>query len=151
MNLSPKNRFATLAMTALLAGAPATSFAVQNVPAANVIPMHPAAVRMGRPVPQRQVRAPLPSAASQQWHAVRPGPHVFYGTIAAIRGAILTLRLRNGRSVPIDASAAIASGNYSVPLFVGKIVSVDGTLVGTTFTATHVFRMSNLANLPVDR
>jgi hypothetical protein len=150
MNLSPKSRLATLAIAALLAGVPAAGLAVQNVPAANVIPMHPAAVRMGRPVPQRQVRAPLPSSVSQ-WHAVRPGPHVFYGTIAAIRGAILTLRLRNGRSVPIDASAAIASGNYSVPLFVGKIVSVDGTLVGTTFTATHVFRMSNLANLPADR
>src|SRR5450631_49905 len=148
MNFSPKNRLATLAMTALLAGAPAASFAVQNVPAANVIPMHPAAERMGRPVPQRQVRAPLPSAASQQWHAVRPGPHVFYGTIAAIKGSAFTLRLRNGRAITVDATAAIANGDYSAPLFVGKIVSVDGNVVGATFTASHVFRMTNLANLP---
>jgi UDP-GlcNAc3NAcA epimerase len=47
--------------------------------------------------------------------------------------------------------AAIAHGDYSAPLFVGKVVSVDGNQVGPTFTASHVFRLTNLANLPPDR
>jgi hypothetical protein len=128
-------------LAALIAAAPIASVAI--------VPAHPLILRAGGPLP-RQIRANTPPAA-KPWHAVRPGPHVFYGTIAALRGSLITLRLRNGRSVPVDASVAIANGNYSVPLFVGKIVSVDGTLAGTGFTATHVFRMSNLANLPADR
>jgi hypothetical protein len=77
-------------------------------------------------------------------------PHRFYGSIAQIHGSIITLRLRNGR-VTVDATAAVANGNYSAPLFVGKAVSVDGYRTGTALTATHIFRISNLGGLPVDR
>jgi hypothetical protein len=76
---------------------------------------------------------------------------VFYGTIAALRGSVLTVRLRNGRVLTVEASAAIANGNYSAPLFVGKLVSIDGEERGTTFTATHIFRINNLANLRADK
>jgi hypothetical protein len=117
---------------------------------ASVAVVAPVAEAAGRPLPQHEVRAPLPSA-SQPWHAVRPGPHVFYGTLAAIRGSFITLRLRNGRAILVDATAALANGDYSAPLFIGKIVSVDGNQVGTTFTATHILRMSNLANPPADK
>jgi hypothetical protein len=113
-------------------------------------PSHPAIAQARRPLPQRQVRAPLPSAA-QAWHAVPSGRHVLYGKIAAIRGSALTLRLRNGRSVAVDATAAIAHGDYSAPLFIGKVVSVDGNQIGPTFTAAHVFRLNNLASLPADK
>jgi hypothetical protein len=104
----------------------------------------------GRPLSQRQVPAPLPAAATRAWHSVRPGPHMFYGTLAAVRGGVIMLRLRSGRSIVVDATAAIAHGDYSAPLFPGKMVSVDGNVIGATFRATHVFRMSNLANLPRD-
>jgi hypothetical protein len=86
------------------------------------VPLHPTIVRGARPLPQIQVRAPLPSGA-QTWHAVRPGPHVLYGTIAAVRGNVITLRLRNGRAVAVDATVAIAHGDYPAPLFIGKVVS----------------------------
>jgi hypothetical protein len=132
---------APVVLAALIAAAPSAS------PAG--VPVHPLILRAVGPLP-RQIRANAPPAA-KPWHAVRPGPHVFYGTIAALRGNLITLRLRNGRSVPVDVSVAIANGNYSVPLFIGKMVSVDGTLAGGGFMATHVFRMSNLANLPPDK
>jgi hypothetical protein len=117
--------------------------------APGVVPMHPSAAGLGRPLPQQQVR--VVPAARQSWHGVPPGPHHFYGTIAAIHGSIITLRLRSGRQVTVDATAAIANGNYSAPLFVGKIVSVDGYRTGKALTATHIFRISNLGGLPVDR
>jgi hypothetical protein len=101
----------------------------------------------GRPQPQRQVRAVAPAP----WHAARVGPHVFYGTIAALRGPQLVVRLRNGRYQAVDAAAAIAHGDCSEPLFIGKIVSVDGNGVGTTFVAAHVLRLNNLADLRADR
>ena len=101
------------------------------------------------PLPQRQVRAPAQPA--QTWHAVRIGPHVLYGKIASIRGTALTLLLRSGRSVAVDAAAAIAHGDYSAPLFIGKVVSVDGDQVGPTFRAAHVFRLRNLVSLPPDK
>jgi hypothetical protein len=59
--------------------------------------------------------------------------------------------LRNGRPVAVNAAGAIAHGDYSAPLFVGKMVSIDGNQVGTTFAAAHVFRLSKLTNLPADR
>jgi len=78
----------------------------------------------GRLLPQRQVR--MSSPAGHGWHPVRQGSHVFYGTIAAINRGVITLRRRNSPAVAVDAAAAIANGDYSAPLFVGKIVSIDG-------------------------
>ncbi len=90
-------------------------------------------------------------ATSNVWHAAKPGPHVLYGTIAALSGTQLSVRLRSGQLVAVDGTAAINGGNFSAPLFVGKVVTVDGAISGGKFTATHIFRMSNLADLPADR
>jgi hypothetical protein len=104
----------------------------------------------GRPLPQRQVPAPLPAAATRAWHSVRPGPHVFYGTLAAVRGGVIMLRLAVGVRSWLTRRRRSHTATYSAPLFPGKMVSVDGNVIGATFRATHVFRMSNLANLPRD-
>jgi hypothetical protein len=138
------------AIVAMLSGASvADALGAPAAVATGVTPMRPSAAGLGRPLPQQQVR--VVPAARQSWHGVQPGPHRFYGTIVTIHGSIITLRLRSGRPVTVDATAAIANGNYSAPLFVGKIVSVDGYAAGTALRATHIFRLSNLGNLPADR
>jgi hypothetical protein len=82
------------------------------------------------------------------------GPtHIASGTIARITGSILLLELRNRRPLRVDATYAIARGSYSAPLFIGKIVIVEGRFGrdGTLF-ATTVTRMSKLdATTPLDR
>ncbi len=115
---------------------------VRTAPAA-VVP-----VGKPRPLPQVQLRG---VAAVDTWRPTRIGPHVIYGQITALSGSTIRLRLRSGRLADVDARAAIAAGNYSAPLFVGKLVSVDGIMsTGGKFTASHVFRVNNLANLSVD-
>lgn len=104
--------------------------------------------RTTQPQPQRQVRPPL---AAPAWHPVPHGPHILFGRIASIKGDIIAVQLRNGRLQNVDAAAPIANGNYSAPLFVGKFVSVDGTLVGGTFVAAHIFRQYSLDQLPTDK
>jgi hypothetical protein len=99
------------------------------------------------PAHQVQIRA----AASAPYHATRFGPHTFYGTIVAIRGAQLVVRLRNGRTQAIDDTRAVAANDYSAPLFLGKLVAVDGTFAQGVFSAQHIYRLSNLQGLQNDR
>jgi hypothetical protein len=81
---------------------------------------------------------------------VPPGPHTLFGTIAALDGADVTVRLRSGRLAAVDATAAFANGAYSAPLFVGKMVAVDGVVHNGTFVAAHIVRLTNLADFPPD-
>ncbi len=103
--------------------------------------VHAAVVRPSHPVP----------VASKTWRSVPPGPHTVFGTIAALDGAAVTIRLRSGRLVPIDATAALANGAFSAPLFVGKMVAVDGAVQNGKFVAAHIIRLTNLADFPPDR
>ena len=87
----------------------------------------------------------------QRYHPVKLGPHTFYGTITAINGTNVTIRTRRNRVVNIDASTVLADGTYSAPLFVGKLVTIDGNQSASgVFTAAHIFRMTNLSALPDD-
>jgi len=105
--------------------------------------------------------APVALPAATTLHAVpRPAPlaakapeHAVFGTIASLKGARFVLRLRTGRTLPVDASAAIASGRFSAPLFVGKIVVVTGTLdAAGTLHALTVTRFTRLdERTPRDR
>jgi hypothetical protein len=105
-------------------------------------------LRTPAPAPQYRIHSNVQPAA--KWHPAPGGPHVLYGTIAGINGTLITIRLRNGGFQAVDGSAAVASGNYSAPLFIGKTVSVDGTQIGGSFKAAHIFRVSNLNNLNAD-
>jgi hypothetical protein len=98
------------------------------------------------PARQVQVRA----AAPVPYHATRFGPHTFYGTIVAMRGSRLVVRLRNGRTQPVDDTRAVAANDYSAPLFLGKFVAVDGTFAQGVFSAQHIYRLSNLQGLQND-
>jgi hypothetical protein len=79
------------------------------------------------------------------------GPHVFYGQIVSISGNSLVVQTRKKRLVTVDATTVLADGTYSAPLFVGKLVTVDGTQAASgIFTANHISRMTNLNELPND-
>ncbi len=79
--------------------------------------------------------------------------HVVFGRLESVEGRMLTLRTRSGRLWSVDATEAIASGNYSAPLFVGKIVEVDASLRKSgVLQATGVMRMGTLdRSTPADR
>jgi hypothetical protein len=99
------------------------------------------------PLPQRQ----LGHQARPQSHSrTAIGPHHFFGTILAIRGGILTIRRRNGTLTTVDATLAIANDNYSYPLFIGKMVAVDGAYSAKIFVATDVQRITSLKALEND-
>ncbi len=86
-----------------------------------------------------------------KFHPAKLGPHTYYGTITAINGTSITMRTRRQRTVIVDATTVLADGSYSAPLFVGKLVTIDGNLAaGGVFTAAHIFRMTNLNALPDD-
>jgi hypothetical protein len=113
----------------------------------------PAAVRAGEVQPAVVRPHPVAHAAppgSKTWRSVPPGPHTLFGTIAALDGADVTVRLRSGRLAAVDATAAFANGAYSAPLFVGKMVAVDGVVHNGTFVAAHIVRLTNLADFPPD-
>jgi hypothetical protein len=55
-----------------------------------------------------------------------PVPHRVFGLLQSARGSALTLRLRDGRLLAIDAAPAFAQKRVSAPLFAGKSTVVDG-------------------------
>jgi hypothetical protein len=60
---------------------------------------------------------------------------------------------RDRRPLRVDASWAVAHGMYSAPLFVGKVVIIQGRFGSDgTFYATTLTRLTKLdASLPQDR
>ena len=106
------------------------------------------AARVTTLTPVRQL--PVRAGIVAPYHATRIGPHTFYGTIVALNGARLVIRLRNGRSQAIDGTRAVAANDYSSPLFIGKLVAVDGTFASGVFSAQHIYRLSNLQGLQND-
>ena len=98
------------------------------------------------------------SAQSARYHPViRPGTgsatplgarafeHSAFGQIARMGSGGFVMRLRSGRMLVVDASAAMASGRFSAPLFVGKLVVVTGGVDSRgTFLAQTVTRMTHI-------
>jgi hypothetical protein len=70
-------------------------------------------------------------------------PHRLFGTLEAVNGTQLIVRLRSGRELKVDASQAFALTRVSEPLFAGKPAIVRGDFVrGGIFRATSVQRGS---------
>ena len=103
---------------------------------------------------QTDVRRPAIGAPARPTRTpVLSGPiHTAVGTIAKISGPNLTVVLRNRRLLRVDAASALAHGSYSAPLFVGKIVVVEGRFArdGTLF-ATTITRLPRLDETVPDR
>ena len=95
--------------------------------------------------------AALSRAPLETFHPRRRGPHTFYGTIVGMRGSQLVIKRRNGRLQNVDATQAIADDAYSLPLFVGKTVAIDGTFARGVFSAAHIYRITSLDALANDR
>jgi hypothetical protein len=71
--------------------------------------------------------------------------HSAFGKIASFGPPGFVLRLRSGRLLVVDDSAAVASGRMSMPLFLGKLVVVSGALGPRgTFVAQTVTRMERI-------
>jgi hypothetical protein len=80
---------------------------------------------------------------------IRPtgADHTIFGAIVRYTKSSFVLRLRTGRLINVDATAAISSGRYSAPLYVGKSVVVAGELDGHgILRAQSVTRMTRLDN-----
>jgi len=79
--------------------------------------------------------------------------HRYFGVLQAARGTTLTLRLRNGRALIVDASAAFAAAHVAAPLFAGKATIVEGRFAPNgVFDATLVKRaLPNPASWDIDR
>ena len=122
--------------------------AVAALAALVIVPASALAERVTTLAPARQMQ--VRPAAAVPYHATRIGPHTFYGTIVAMRGSRIVVRLRNGRSQPVDDTRALAANDYSSPLFIGKLVAIDGTFLNGTFSAQHIYRLSNLQGLQND-
>jgi len=89
--------------------------------------------------------APRPNLGARAEHAV-------YGEIVAMNGTLLTVRLRSGRALRVDASEAARRGTYSAPMFLGKLVAAEGSLgAGGVLYAIRVTRLSRIDQTPADR
>ncbi len=112
------------------------------------------AVAQSRPAPQRVLsRGAADRGEARPAANARGREHVLYGRIDALRASLLSLRTRGGDVVRVDAEEALRSGNYSAPLFVGKVVVVRGVYDATrTLRADSVIRMGQLdPTTPADR
>ncbi len=70
-------------------------------------------------------------------------PHDVSGAIVTLRSNVIALKLRSGRIVPVDATDAIASGRFSAPLYVGKLVDITGA-----YDAKHVLHAETITRVP---
>ncbi len=78
--------------------------------------------------------------------AARSVQHRYFGTLQSVNGQLLTIQLRNGRLLHVDAARAFTAKRVSEPLFPGKPTVVDGTLgAAGVFIATAVKRGAPLA------
>lgn len=105
-----------------------------------------AAAVLGADAAEPVTAAALPSGAPRVEHR-------FFGLLQSARGTLLTLRLRNGRVIAVDAAPAFASERVAEPLFAGKATVVEGAFAPNgTFVADAVKRTaSNPAVWGADR
>jgi hypothetical protein len=76
--------------------------------------------------------APLPAGVSHELH----------GVVTAIKDNTLTLRLRDGRSVTVDMTAAKAESAVA-PVAVGHASNVRGNYIGNVFAATSILHQKD--------
>jgi hypothetical protein len=112
-------------------------------------------------LPVRRMPTVLPHALSvsrtlaavqhPRFRPVKQGPHTFYGKIVSLGANRVVILTRHNRLINVDTTIVLAAGTFSAPLFVGKLVAVDGDQPATgAFTAAHIWRLTNLNSLNSD-
>jgi hypothetical protein len=93
------------------------------------------------------VVAPRPAAQNRVVPATIQGPqHRYFGSLVQRNGQVLTIALRNGRLLQVNAAAAFALNRVAEPFFRGKPIVVDGAFgADGVFYATAVRRGAPLA------
>ncbi len=92
---------------------------------------------------QSVVLHPLGTAGAANAEPPETSVHRYFGLVEAAGGTDILIRLRNGRTLRVDASRAFALTRVSEPLFTGKSVVVRGFLApGNVFRATSVQKAS---------
>jgi hypothetical protein len=84
--------------------------------------------------------APAGPAFAQTSDEVTPPMHDLYGTVRTVRGDVLTLELRTGRTLTIDLREARALHHDAVLLTPGRPVHVRGNPVAGGFHAFAVLK-----------
>jgi hypothetical protein len=84
---------------------------------------------------------------------VPPAQHIFSGLLRRNVAGMLSIQLRNGRLVTVDARTVIARGYYSRDLRTGKACHVlANSMPGGVLTALSVTKLHRaLLNMPPDR
>jgi hypothetical protein len=78
-------------------------------------------------------------------------PHEVFGAIDTINGSQLTILLRSGKVLQVDATTAIQQ-ERSTQLFIGRPVAVEGTYDAKgTLHADHIYRVKTSVPWPADR
>jgi hypothetical protein len=105
--------------------------------------------------PPRVIQAIPPGTAQPPGVPKNLGAHTDHaasGTIVAMSGNLLTVRLKTGRTIQVDASEAVRRGTYSAPFYIGKPILAEGSLgTGGVLYAIRVTRMIQPQQLPTDR
>jgi hypothetical protein len=101
--------------------------------------------------------AALPAVASagvRPLAALMPGSppmHSVSGTVQRARSTVLTIRMRDGRMLEVDATQAVAHAPSSRPT-IGKSFVFEGQLIAGDLIATKIGAVANGAqNWPPDR
>jgi len=64
--------------------------------------------------------------------------HLFSGTLQATRHLMLTLRLRTGQRLIVDAAPAAAASNAPHAFVIGEALTAQGSLIAGVLVATSV-------------
>lgn len=102
----------------------------------------------------RRATGPVGQTVRPQPVTLQTGPmrNAVYGTVAAVAGGSVTLRTRSGQLRTIDASAALAAGTVSIPLYIGKPVVAEGVRrVDGVLVAARITRLTRLDQTNPDR
>jgi hypothetical protein len=79
------------------------------------------------------------------------GQHSFSGTLLSRRHLVLTIRLRTGQLLVVDATQAYLRDRVTQPLEIGELVTaqgdlIAGVLIANSAVATHVLLPRSVPN-----
>jgi hypothetical protein len=107
---------------------------------------------VGLPCARKRAPTQVPGAPQTlKPPAGQASPHEVFGAIGTIDGSRLTILLRSGKLLQIDATTAIEQ-ERTTELSIGRPVAVQGTYdAAGTLHADHIYRVKAPATWPVDR